>query len=199
MEWAVIADVDIESEAWRCLGSNRFIVGILSRVVCCLRRYSGSLKFLPAETSTEAPREAFFDEGGSGVLPELGSGLGDEWEAIEGDFNLVWVCNTTHMAPNAEIAPGSELDDGLFHIIVIRKVCCCPLLCAMSAMEDNGAHIDHDCVEVSKARAYRFVPEEGLHGRICIDGELCEYEPIQAEMFPGVAQVFANGSCELSQ
>jgi hypothetical protein len=48
-EWAVVADIDIESEKYRkCCGSNRFLCSAISRLVC-LRHYQGQLSFLVEE------------------------------------------------------------------------------------------------------------------------------------------------------
>jgi sphingosine kinase len=47
VEWALIADIDIESEAYRrCCGGERFTVSALQRIAC-LRRYKGRLSIMP--------------------------------------------------------------------------------------------------------------------------------------------------------
>ena len=45
--WAIIADIDIESEKWRCCGAARFTWGGIVRALC-LRKYRGELWYLPA-------------------------------------------------------------------------------------------------------------------------------------------------------
>lgn len=47
--WGLTADVDVESERWRCLGGARFTVGALVRVGA-LRVYEGDLWYLPHPT-----------------------------------------------------------------------------------------------------------------------------------------------------
>lgn len=46
--WAIVSDVDIESESLRCLGAARFdVYGALR--ACCLRTYRGRFHYLPAD------------------------------------------------------------------------------------------------------------------------------------------------------
>jgi hypothetical protein len=47
--WAIVADIDIESEKWRCCGGARFTWGGIVRALC-LRKYQGTLWYLPANT-----------------------------------------------------------------------------------------------------------------------------------------------------
>ncbi|KAA0165251.1 hypothetical protein FNF28_03532 [Cafeteria roenbergensis] len=46
-EWALPADLDLESESLRCLGAQRFVAAALLRLVC-LRRYRGTISFVRA-------------------------------------------------------------------------------------------------------------------------------------------------------
>ncbi|XP_053712257.1 sphingosine kinase 1-like [Synchiropus splendidus] len=48
LAWGIVADVDIESERYRHVGSARFTVGMLVRLAS-LRVYRGKLAYLPAE------------------------------------------------------------------------------------------------------------------------------------------------------
>ena len=51
--WAIIADIDFESERWRCCGGARFTWGGVVRAAC-LRKYSGRLWYLPAAAAAPA-------------------------------------------------------------------------------------------------------------------------------------------------
>lgn len=55
LAWGFVADVDIESEKYRCVGAARFTVGTLVRLAS-LRVYQGRLAYLPAE-ETASPAE----------------------------------------------------------------------------------------------------------------------------------------------
>eukprot|EP00026_Physarum_polycephalum_P005330 Phypoly_transcript_05362.p1 GENE.Phypoly_transcript_05362~~Phypoly_transcript_05362.p1 ORF type:complete len:627 (+),score=83.49 Phypoly_transcript_05362:27-1883(+) len=48
LTWAMISDVDIESEKMRWMGSLRFSIGALKRIMS-LRKYKGKITYLPAE------------------------------------------------------------------------------------------------------------------------------------------------------
>lgn len=55
LAWGFVADVDIESEKYRHVGTARFTVGTLVRLAS-LRVYQGKLSYLPAEESGSHPR-----------------------------------------------------------------------------------------------------------------------------------------------
>ncbi|KAJ8002057.1 hypothetical protein DPEC_G00175850 [Dallia pectoralis] len=53
--WGFVADVDIESEKYRCVGAARFTLGTLVRLAS-LRVYRGRLAYLPADEAEEDDR-----------------------------------------------------------------------------------------------------------------------------------------------
>ena len=53
LEWALFADIDIESEWLRCCGSARFTFWGVWRIMCCLRRYRGTFSWLPSNTTKD--------------------------------------------------------------------------------------------------------------------------------------------------
>lgn len=56
-----LSDVDIESEAYRWLGSLRFTVGTLVRITK-LKHYSGRISFLPATAAIEGEVSEVFNK-----------------------------------------------------------------------------------------------------------------------------------------
>ncbi|KAL3896419.1 MAG: hypothetical protein SGCHY_004084 [Lobulomycetales sp.] len=60
LTWAIIADVDIGSEKYRYLGDMRFTVGGLLGIFG-LRRYAGSVYYIPAENDDENTSESTED------------------------------------------------------------------------------------------------------------------------------------------
>lgn len=113
--WGIIGDLDIESEALRCLGAARFdVMGLVRALV--LRKYSGRLWYLPdaaaaaspmrLEGAGVAPSEGLVSESDAGVAgPAVATGqppstphlrpfseplpAGDGWQCIEGPFTMV--------------------------------------------------------------------------------------------------------------
>ncbi|XP_035258818.1 sphingosine kinase 1 [Anguilla anguilla] len=56
LAWGFVADVDIESEKYRCVGAARFTMGTLVRLAS-MRVYQGRLAYLPAEEPATPPPE----------------------------------------------------------------------------------------------------------------------------------------------
>lgn len=58
--WGMVADVDIESEKYRCMGESRFLIGTIARIVG-LRSYRGRLSFLPAQHTADGEKNLAYD------------------------------------------------------------------------------------------------------------------------------------------
>jgi len=52
IQWAIIADVDLESEKFRYLGEARFTIGAIKRILD-LRIYRGRISFLPVRQTND--------------------------------------------------------------------------------------------------------------------------------------------------
>jgi sphingosine kinase len=108
--WGIIADVDIESEAVRFLGSLRMDVWAVWRMLN-LRKYKAKFSYLPpTKKKTEV------------VLPALDEPLpvDEGWVSIEDDFILFWVSQVTHAGEQYFHAPNCKIDDGIFNIFIVR-------------------------------------------------------------------------------
>jgi Diacylglycerol kinase catalytic domain len=64
--WAIVSDIDIESEACRCLGAARFDAYGALRALC-LRKYKGTLSFLPLSTNERSGQKWHAAAGISGT------------------------------------------------------------------------------------------------------------------------------------
>ncbi|KAL7526546.1 hypothetical protein ACHAWF_001813, partial [Thalassiosira exigua] len=187
--WGLVADCDYESECIRWLGPLRSDVWVVYRGLLNQRRYIGRFSYLPS-------REAASKDGGKEavVMPELGRPLPDGWESTEDDFSVFWVCNTSHSAHNLFTAPSARMDDGLFHVILVRSSSCSRIRMAQLFLKvETGGHVDFPEVEVVDCVAYQFEPLSDISYNV-LDGELIENGPIQARIMPGGAQMFVGES-----
>lgn len=114
--WAMLADIDIDSEVLRQLGSLRFDIWGLWRVLK-LKKYRAKFSYLPKQDAQ------------SSNMPALDQPLpsNDNWVSMEDDFILFWTSHVTHAAENTFNSPMSRLDDGVFQILVVRYVAECPV------------------------------------------------------------------------
>lgn len=185
--WAMIADIDINSEIARCLGHIRIDMwGVFC--VASLTRYKGRLSYLPPRSdSKQVPT----------TLPPLDEPLpGDDWKVIEDDFLLLWASHVSHASGPTHNSPPSSLQDGVFQIMVVRgkKVGRASMANILLSL-DSGGHAGHPMVEFLECVAYRLEPlSKGSHNDL--DGELIESGPIQATIMPAALQVFANSTKE---
>ena len=176
--WAIIADIDIESEVIRWVGEPR--VDIWAAIRCIfLRRYRGRLSYLPEEESLQG-------------MPALSDPVPENWITIEDDILLFWPHQATHAAMHTHSSPKSKLEDGIFQIMLVRgrKISRIYMARILLALE-SGSHVDMPGVEFIQCKAYRLEPlSPGSYNNI--DGEVVEPGPVQAKVLPGAARLFCN-------
>lgn len=202
-EWALPSDIDITSEKYRCCGSFRFTCRALELLFCdgCVRKYPGSLHFLPVGTEeVEISDVQDGKEGGclhdySTLLPPLDTQIGEAeykvgWQTITtDDWQYFWAMSHTHMAQDSYTSPNSKLDDGVLYVDMGRGIKCAPfkMLCWLLAMEE-GKHVDSPHCDTQAVRAFRLEPGAGL---VAVDGELVPTEPMQVQVHRGLLRVYA--------
>ena len=118
MSWAMIADIDIESECIRCLGVLR---NDLWGAWCVLkmRSYRAKFSYLPPDNFV-ALNEKDECQNIQCQCPSINSDVPSNWITIEADFLLFWASLVTHAAHNVLQSPASKLQDGVFRIWVVR-------------------------------------------------------------------------------
>ena len=114
-------------------------------------------------------------------MPKFNGPLPENWVTIEDDFRVIWVCNTTHASYNVFSCPISKMNDGLFHVLIVRQSCSRLRLLQMLLKLDAGGHIECDGLEVVSCVAYRLEPLSD-NSYNDLDGELIENGPIQASV-----------------
>ncbi|GMI17540.1 hypothetical protein TrLO_g14802 [Triparma laevis f. longispina] len=175
LSWGIVADVDLESEVLRALGSMRFDVYAVWRMIA-LKQYRAKLSYLPAGVEI-------------GAMPPIDQPVDGNWTTIEDNFLCFWALQTTHASQGMFTSPASRMNDGKFHIYVVRgKASRLNLLTSFLAFED-GSHVKQKHMEIIECTAFRLEPLSD-NSHLDIDGEEVEYGAIQAQVQAGAWKVF---------
>lgn len=115
VSWGLIADLDIESESYRWLGSQRFTVAALIRLMN-FRTYSGTLYVLPSES---------FSKTSHGEVKEITDIPLDyqTWPIrIEGNFKMLLGSNLPWISKDFKVSTSETLNSGSMHLIWSSKL-----------------------------------------------------------------------------
>lgn len=205
--WGLIADCDYESECLRWLGHARSDVWAVWRGVLCRKKYSAKFSYLP--TSSSLSSDESHQERDSSELTEtllqnmtnindnerMSSTLPSGWITFDDtEFLVFWVCNTTHAAHNIFTCPVAKMNDGLFHILIVKASCSRLRLILMLLQLDSGKLLESPDLIYIPCVAYRFEPLCPDLSHNVLDGEALENGTIQAHMLPGGARFFCGNS-----
>ncbi|XP_072956842.1 sphingosine kinase 2-like isoform X2 [Typha angustifolia] len=194
LTWGLVADIDIESERYRWMGSIRLDFYSLLRVMN-LRKYSGRVQFVPApgyEEYGEAIKQvdspngktAFSEEGqGNNIKAQSHAYQGpliefecSAWRSLDGPFISVWINNVPWVSEDAKLAPEAKFSDGYLDAVIIRE---CPKLALLSLMlkMSDGSYVKSPYVTYLKVKAFRLEPGQRVGstnkgGIIDSDGEV---------------------------
>ncbi|XP_038987700.1 sphingosine kinase 1-like isoform X1 [Phoenix dactylifera] len=194
LTWGLVADIDIESEKYRWMGSARLDFYSLLRMMN-LRRYHGHVQFVPApgyESYGEPIKQNGSDMGNT-VLPEQGrvnnaevkscgypgpvaSFDGLEWRSIDGPFISVWINNVPWAGEDIMPAPEAKFSDGCLDAAILRDCPKSALLGLMLKMSD-GSYLKSPYVIYLKVKAFRLKPGQRVGnptkgGIVDSDGEV---------------------------
>ncbi|KAG7033898.1 Sphingosine kinase 1, partial [Cucurbita argyrosperma subsp. argyrosperma] len=189
----LIADIDIESEKYRWMGSARLDFYALQRIIS-LRHYKGGVSFVPAPGFEDYGEPTRYDyETASVVDVDKSDGETDNirrhgyegpninlkdlnWRKFDGPFISVWLHNVPWGAENTMAAPDAKMSDGFLDLIIIRD---CPKLSLLALMTElnNGRHVKSPFVTYIKVKAFILTPgtrveEPNKEGIIDADGEV---------------------------
>ncbi|KAL6656772.1 hypothetical protein ACP70R_004552 [Stipagrostis hirtigluma subsp. patula] len=196
LTWGLVADVDIESEKYRWMGSARLEFYFLIRTLS-LRRYNGRVHFVPAPgyegfgDPVEKITSCKSDGASTGVQDNEADGRDDsthgypgpsieeadlEWRSLNGPFVSVWLGNVPFASEDAMVAPHAKFADGYLDAAIIRDCPWWAVLGLMLQMKD-GAYIKSPYVEYFKVKAIRIEPglrvgSSNKGGIIDSDGEV---------------------------
>lgn len=194
LAWGLVADVDIESEKYRWMGSSRLDFYALQRILH-LRKYTGHVLFVPApgfETcgeptnykgqstseqhicnSSEEESVEVKQQGYRGPNMRLEN---FSWRTFNGPFVSVWLHNVPWGSEDTMAAPDAKFSDGYLDLIIMKE---CPKLSLLSLMTEmnNGGHVKSKYVEYLKVKACILEPgprteDPTKEGIIDSDGEV---------------------------
>lgn len=191
LAWGLIADIDIESEKYRWMGSARLDFYAIQRIFH-LRHYNGRICFVPAPgfedygepmsfhcrpTDEESPKQE--ESLKTQQHGYLGSDVKLEdmhWRTISGPFVSVWLHNVPWGSEDVMAAPNAKFSDGYLDLIMVKGLPKLALLSMMSNMND-GSHVESPYVTYIKVKAFILEPgtrveDATKEGIIDSDGEV---------------------------
>ncbi|XP_053606173.1 sphingosine kinase 2-like [Plodia interpunctella] len=123
-------------------------------------------------------------------LPSLMSQLPSHWVKEEGEFIMVHVAYESYIGEDFLFAPQSQMSDGIMWMLIIKAGISRSQLLSFLLNADQGLHaeLNTEYIKMVPVSAFRIVPE-GTEGKLTVDGELVEYGPIQAEIFPNIVNL----------
>ncbi|PQQ07253.1 sphingosine kinase 1-like isoform X1 [Prunus yedoensis var. nudiflora] len=177
LAWGLVADVDIESEKYRWMGSARLDFYAVQRIVH-LRQYNGSISFVPAPgfeaygepTSYNNISEPTNHHNKCGPSQEEPVNIRQhgyegpdinlenmDWRTISGPFVSVWLHNVPWGSEDTKAAPDAKFSDGYLDVIIMRA---CPKLSLLSLMSglSTGSHVNSPYVKYFKVKALILEP-----------------------------------------
>ncbi|KAK3188101.1 hypothetical protein Dsin_027662 [Dipteronia sinensis] len=216
LAWGLVADIDIESEKYRWMGSARLDFYALLRIFY-LRHYTGRVSFVPAPGYEDygEPTSVNGDSDEKIKTQQHGYQAPDvdldnlAWRTINGPFISVWLHNVPWGSEDVMAAPDAKFSDGYLDLIVMKDSPRLSLLAMMSKL-NNGDHIKSPYVEYLKVKAFALVPgpriedptEEGIidsdgevlaRGKgtfMCDQKTLMTYNKLQITVDQGLATLF---------
>ncbi|XP_020591739.1 sphingosine kinase 1-like [Phalaenopsis equestris] len=194
LTWGLIADIDIESEKYRWMGSTRLDFYCLLRIMK-LRKYHGHVEFVPApghELCGEPLKgrticvgtDNVSENGQNSVAEVLQSCYGgpsvcfenSDWRFLDGPFLSISLVNVPWVGEDAMPAPEAKFSDGFLDLVVIKDCPKSALVSILLKMKD-GTHIKSPYVMYLKVKAFKLVPGNRVGdprkgGIVDVDGEV---------------------------
>ena len=145
VSWGFFADVDLESERFRCLGGTRFILQAIARLIN-LRTYKMDLTYrVSQETKSVCERL-------EKSLPGRKEG---EFRTIKDENILgIWAMNLPWGSSDTKSAPLASPSDGFFDIIIVHPTSKLNLLKLLLDFDTKGSHAKNEAVTYLKTSEF---------------------------------------------
>ena len=175
--WGAIADHDalVERELRRMPGK---LLLVPAYIILAARKYRGRVSFTPHSRQGPLPS----------TTPHTRDAASGDIH-IDGEFNLVQVCNLPWIATDVCAAPGATPDGGCFGILIMRGASRLDLVRMFLAAE-SGTHTAHAAVELYWATRATIVPADGPFGlgNLAVDGELLPPSRVDIQCEPSAVR-----------
>lgn len=161
--WGIIAEIDIESERIHWMGSSRFDVWAVVRVLL-LRKYRAKLSYTTNTTDAVAA---------------VSEPVPASWTTLEDDLVLFWASQVSHAGRTVHHSPRTRTADGALTLFLVRGSVSRYRLARILLALETGWHENMPGVEWIQCAAYRLEPSDLTHSFNDLDGEKVEPGPVQ--------------------
>lgn len=144
---------------------------------------------LPSLPPLRPPRQKFQTD-----IPELNQDLKNEshdgWTFEEDEYIIITLLNVPYIDSDGWIAPGSRIDDGLLHLLIVRKEVPKSALLKFLTDVEEGKHVNLPGVELIPVEAFRLIPLDTESGYMTTDGESIPVGPVQAQVMKSMVNLY---------
>lgn len=203
--YGIIADSDIGTEHLRWMGSVRFEIGVIQRIMQG-SKYPCDL-YIDYQTRTKDEISKHFQkftkvnnketeptniENFKLKYPKLDQPPPSNWIKLEesksDQLNIVYVGKMPYISSDTQFFPAALPNDGNMDLIMTDSNTSLLDTTKFLLNIDKGSHVLHEKVDHFKIRGYRLVPrlKRTRNHYVSIDGENFPIEPFQVEVLPGI-------------
>ena len=173
LAWGFIADIDIESEAFRFMGETRMIITALARLVN-FRNYRGRIYMLPSEQA-ELFQQTQASPSNCGppcrYLPTDSKDYFTAWPLqVDGYMQMFIASNLPWISSEFLALPKTQMDDGKLGIVWSEKMARSEVL-AVLLDQEHGIHMTFNSMHHAQVNAFVLEPEGWVY-RIPKEGSL---------------------------
>lgn len=108
---------------------------------------------------------------------------------IEGDFPLVFACNSVHTGGAMPMAPDAKPTDGLLDVLTVEGEGKLGILDLLATKLRKGKHVLNPNVKIRRAARVRVKP--ATESPLLVDGEIVGHTPAEFRVLPGALRLLA--------
>ena len=179
IEWAFVANIDLESEHFRWLGSARFTMSAIKRIVWnSQQQWHGTFSYLPSQNDPDAttttqdnkhidtkdhpqPRHQQNRYLVDDLLPPLDIRVVPKtWISVCGEFGFFWAISTSMASNDTVVCPQAKYDDGYMYCVYTQhRLSICEKIGVLLSIEDGSYLTKYsNKFTVVQTRAFQLIP-----------------------------------------